>query len=469
MSTLLVKNAHVLITMNGQRQTIPAGGLFARDNVIEQVGPTADLPEGADVVIDAAGTAVLPGLINTHHHFFQTLTRCMPGAQDHEFFDWWLRLLPIFGEMTDDAVYTASLTAMAELILSGCTTTSDQHYIYANNITADAQVRAAQEIGMRFHLARGGMVRGRSQGGLPPDELVETEDQILKDSQRLIEAYHDPKPLAMLRVALAPAGHTSVTTAFMKETARLARSYKNVGLHTHVAETQGEVAFLEREFGRRPVPLMVEAGWVGPDVWWAHTIHVNADEIKIIAETGTGVSHCPMSNMRVSSGICPVREMLDAGVKIGLGTDGSASNDYSNLLEEARSALLLQRVVKGPAALTALESLEMATLGGAAVLGRNDIGSLETGKAADFVGIPLDTLNMAGGAVHDPIAALVFCRTDRVRFSVINGRQVIRDGQLLTVETDRLVQRHNDIAVAMALPHPYGDIVSKPILRRNVS
>jgi 8-oxoguanine deaminase len=469
MSTLLVKNAHVLITMNDRRQAIPDGGLFVRDNVIEQVGSTAGLPGEADVVIDAAGAAVLPGLVNTHHHFFQTLTRCIPGAQDHEFFDWWLRLLPIFGEMTDEAVQTSSLTAMAELILSGCTTTSDQHYIYANDITADAQVRAAREIGMRFHLARGGMVRGRSQGGLPPDELVETEDQILRDSQRLIETYHDPGPFAMIRVALAPAGHTSVTKAFMKETARLARSYKNVGLHTHVAETLGEVAFLEREFGLRPVPLMVEAGWVGPDVWWAHTIHVNADEIRVIAETGTGVAHCPMSNMRVSSGICPVREMLDAGVKIGLGTDGSASNDYSNLLEEARSALLLQRVVKGPAALTALESLEMATRGGASVLGRDDIGSLEAGKAADFVGIPLDTLNMAGGAVHDPVAALVFCRTDRVRFSVINGRPVVLDGRLLTVDEDRLVRRHNKIAVAIASTHPYGDIISKPITERKAS
>jgi cytosine/adenosine deaminase-related metal-dependent hydrolase len=252
----------------------------------------------------------------------------------------------------------------------------------------------------------------------------------------------------------------------MKETARLARSYHGVGLHTHVAETQGEVAFLEREFGRRPVPLMIEAEWVGPDVWWAHTIHVTPDEIKLIAESGTGVAHCPMSNMRVSSGICRVREMLDAGVKVGLGADGSASNDHSNLLEEARAALLLQRVVKGPSALTAQESLEMATRGGATVLGRDDIGILEAGRAADFIGIPLDTLPMAGGAVHDPVAALVFCRTDRVDFSVINGRPVVLDGELLTVDTRQLTERHNDIAVAMAAPHPYRGILSKPIRRR---
>jgi 8-oxoguanine deaminase len=457
MSTLLVKNARVVIAMDESRQQFADGGLFVRDNIIEQIGPTAELPAEADKIIDASDMAVLPGLVNTHHHFFQTLTRAVRGAQDHEFFDWWLRLLPIFSELTDEAVYVSTKTAMAELILSGCTTTTDQLYMYVNDVTPDAQVRAAQEMGMRFHLPRGGTIWGREEGGLPPDHLVQSVDTVLKECTRLIETYHDPEPFAMLRVALAPTGHTSVTEDFLRETARLARSYEKVGLHTHVAETQGELEFLQDRLGKGAVELMVDAEFVGPDVWWAHTIHVDSDEIKIIADTQTGVAHCPMSNMRVSSGICKVREMLDAGVKVGLGTDGSASNDFNNLLMEARQAMLLQRVIHGADKLTVEEALSMATNGGAAVLNRDDIGSLEVGKAADFVGFDLNTLHMAGGAVHDPMAALIMCQIDRVAFSVINGKMVVRDGELLNVDELALVEEHNRIARQMAADHPEDD------------
>jgi cytosine/adenosine deaminase-related metal-dependent hydrolase len=454
MTTLLVKNADLVITLDDRRRKIPGGGLFVRDNVIEQVGPTGELPTAADEVLDARGLAVLPGLVNTHHHFFQSLFRAVPGAQDHGLFDWLVRLFPIYGEITEEAVYISGLTAMAEMILSGCTTSSNHLYLYPGSTTLDAEVRAAREIGLRFHATRGAMSLGRSRGGLTPDNLVQSDDDILRDCQRVIETHHDPSPFSMLRIGLAPCTPFTVTKELMRETARLARSYPNVGLHTHVAETMDEEVYCLREFNQRPVEYMVELGWVGSDVWWAHTIFVNRDEIRLLAETGTGVAHCPSSNMRLGSGICPVREMLDAGVKVGIGVDGSASNDCGHVINEARSAVLLQRVKNGPAAFTVQEGLELATLGGASVLGRPEIGSLAPGKAADFIGVNLHTLSMAGGAVHDPLAALLLCRVDRVELSVINGKIVVRTGELLTVDLDKLIARHNQLAAEMVGRHP---------------
>lgn len=454
MSTLLVKNADVVITFDDQKRQINNGGVFVRDNVIEQIGKTADLPQEADEVIDARGKAILPGLINTHHHMYQTLTRAVPGAQNEELFDWLVRLYPIWGEMASEAVYTSTLTAMAEMILSGCTTSSDHLYLYPNNSTLGDQVRAAQEIGMRFHVTRGSMSLGRSKGGLPPDHVVQEEDEILKDCQRVVEAYHDPGEFSMLRVALAPCSPFSVTTELMKLAAELARSYEKVMLHTHVAETQDEESFCQQMFGMRPAEYMKSVNWVGPDVWWAHSIFVNDDEIKMMAETGTGVAHCPSSNMRLGSGICRVREMLDAGVKVGIGVDGSASNDSSHVITEARNALLLQRVKGGAATFTVEEALQLGTRGSASVLGREDVGSLQTGKAADFIGIDLNTLSLAGGAVHDPLGALLLCTVEKVALSVINGKVIVRDGQLLTVDLDKLITRHNHIAAEMVGKHP---------------
>jgi cytosine/adenosine deaminase-related metal-dependent hydrolase len=378
----------------------------------------------------------------------------VPGSQNEELFDWLVRLYPIWGELTDEAVYISTLTAMAEMILSGCTTSSDHLYLYPNNSTLDAQVRAAREIGMRFHVTRGSMSLGRSKGGLPPDHVVQEEDEILKDCQRVIETFHDPRPYAMVRVALAPCSPFSVTSTLMREAARLARAYDRVMLHTHVAETRDEEAFCMKLFGLRPAAYMQSVDWVGPDVWWAHSIFVDAGEIKMLAETGTGVAHCPSSNMRLGSGICPVREMLDAGVKVGLGVDGSASNDSSHVFTEARQALLLQRVKGGASIFSVQEALELASKGGAAVLGRDEIGSLQPGKAADFVGVNLNTLSMAGGAVHDPLAALLLCTIDRVDLSVINGKVVVQDGKLLTLDLGRLVERHNQIAAEIVSRHP---------------
>jgi len=452
MSTLLVRNAKLLITMDDQRRTIPDGALFVRDNIIVQVGKTSALASAqADHVIDASDKVVLPGLVNTHHHLYQTLTRAVPATQNAVLFDWLKALYPIWAEMDAEAVYTSTLVGCAELMLSGCTTASDHLYIFPNGSRLDDEIRAAQEIGLRFHASRGSMSLGESKGGLPPDRVVESEEAILRDTRRLIETYHDSRPYAMLRIVVAPCSPFSVTPDLMREAARLARSY-NVHLHTHLAETQEEEHFCLEQFGHRPVEYAEELEWVGNSVWYAHGVHINAEEIKRMAKAGTGVAHCPSSNMRLASGIAPVRAYLDNGVKVGLGVDGSASNDGSHLLAEARQALLLQRVGGpaggNPSALTAEEALWLGTRGGAAVLGRDDIGQLAPDKAADFIAINTDTLDYAG-CQHDLLAAMVFCAPQKVDLAVINGKVVVEDGHLTTLDLGPVIERHNKISRAM--------------------
>ncbi len=442
MSTLLLKHADLLVTMDAARQRIPDGGLFVRDNEIVQAGPTADLPETADTVIDAAGMIVLPGLVNTHHHLCQTLTRCI--AQDNVLFDWLVTLYPIWARLTPEAVYVSAKLGLAELMLSGCTTSSDHLYIYPNGVRVDDEIQAAVELGIRFHATRGSMSLGRSQGGLPPDNCVEDEPFILRESRRAIETYHQANRFGMVRVALAPCSPFTVTADIMRSSAELARAY-GVRLHTHLAETKDEEEFCLERFGARPVDYVASLGWTGPDVWHAHCVHLNTEEISLFATTGSGVAHCPSSNMRLASGIAPVRAMRDAGVRVGLGVDGSASNDSSHLLAEARQAMLLQRVMGNPNALGAQEALEIATLGGASVLGRDDIGSLAAGMAADFIGYRLDRLSFAG-ARHDPLAALVFCTPPNVDLSVINGLVRVRDGEMVGLDTHALTRRHNEIS-----------------------
>ncbi|MGQ0602187.1 MAG: 8-oxoguanine deaminase, partial [Anaerolineales bacterium] len=334
MPTLLVKNAHILVTMDAQRREIAGGGLFARDGFIEQVGPTADLPPTADEVLDLRDHVVLPGLINTHHHLYQTLTRAVPAAQDADLFHWLVTLYPIWARLTPEAVFVSTLTGLAELALSGCTTASDHLYIFPNGCRLDDEIEAARQIGVRFHASRGSMSLGESAGGLPPDRCVEDEAFILKDSQWLIEQYHDPRPGALLRIVLAPCSPFSVTGTLMRESARLARQY-GVSLHTHLAETLDEDQFCLDKFGHKPVAYMDTVDWLGNEVWFAHSVHVNDAEIGVYARTGCGVAHCPTSNMRLASGIAPVQRMRAAGVKVGLGVDGSASNDGSHLLAEA--------------------------------------------------------------------------------------------------------------------------------------
>lgn len=447
MSTLLLKNAALLITMDEKRRRIEQGGLLVRDNVIEMVGPSSELPQDADRVIDASGMVVLPGLVNIHHHLYQTLTRALVAVQDVELFDWLVTLYPIWAELTAEAVYVSAQIGLAELMLSGCTTANDHLYIYPNDVTLDAEIRAAQELGIRFHPCRGSMSLGKSKGGLPPDRVVQTEEEIMADCQRVVDTYHDPHPYAMCRIVIAPCSPFSVTEDLMRQSAIWARQ-RGLTLHTHVAETLDEEEFCLRKVGLRPVEYMQELGWVGEDVWYAHAIYLNEEEIGLVAETGTGVAHCPSSNMRLGSGIAPIREMLDRGVKVGLAVDGSASNDSSHMLAEARMAMLLQRVQKGAGALSAQEALEMATLGGAAVLGRDDIGSLSPGKAADFMAIKLDRLEYAG-ARHDPLGALLFCRPVNVDLSVINGRVVVERGHIVGFDLERAIARQNEISQEM--------------------
>lgn len=446
MATLLLKHATVLATMDGRRREIPDGGLFVRDQAIVQAGPTAELPAQADRVIEARGMVVLPGLVNTHHHLYQTLTRAIPAAQDAVLFDWLKTLYPLWARLTPEAIYVSALVGLSELVLTGCTTAADHLYLVPNGASHDDEIRAAQELGVRFHPTRGSMSLGESQGGLPPDRVTQDEDTILRDSRRVIETFHDPRPYSMCRVALAPCSPFSVTPELMRESARLARAY-GVRLHTHLAETLDEEQFCLQRFGKRPVDYAESLEWLGADVWFAHSVWVNPEEIQTYARTGTGVAHCPSSNMRLASGIAPIRKMMQARVKVGLGVDGSASNDSSHMLHEARQAMLLQRVGGDPRAMSARQALELGTLGGAQVFGRDDIGSLEAGKAADFIGIRLDALGFAG--THDPLGALVFCDTPRVDLSVINGRVVVEDGNLLTVDLPPLVEKHNRIAREM--------------------
>lgn len=440
MTSLLAKNIQMLVTMDEARREIGDGAVFARDGVIEAVGTLNQMPvQTADTVLDLSKHVVLPGLVNTHHHMFQSLTRVM--AQDDELFGWLKTLYPIWSRLTGEMIHVSAKLAMAELILSGCTTSSDHLYIYPNDAKIDDEIQAAQEIGMRFHAARGAMSVGESKGGLPPDRVVEDEAAILRDTRRAIEQYYDAKRYAMLRVVVAPCSPFTVSQDLMRESAVLARSY-GVHLHTHLAENDNDVVYSLETFGYRPGDYAQDVGWVGADVWHAHCVKLDHQEIGLFARTGTGVCHCPSSNMRLASGIAPVRQLLDARVKVGLGVDGSASNDSGHLLNEARQAMLLQRVNGNPAALSAREALEIATRGGAAVLGRDDIGVLAPGMAADFAAFRLDDIAFAG-AQHDPVAALVFCGSPRADVVVINGRVVVQDGQLVTADVPMLVERHN--------------------------
>jgi 8-oxoguanine deaminase len=455
MSTLLVKNAAVLVTMDDHQREIPEGGLFIRDGFIEQVGPSAGLPKNADEVLDLRGHLVLPGLVNTHHHFYQTLTRAVPAAQDANLFNWLKTLYLIWARMTPEDIFISTQTALAELALSGCTTASDHLYLFPNGSKLDDEIAAAQETGLRIHASRGSMSLGQSKGGLPPDSVVDTEENILRDSQRLIERYHDPKPGSFVQIVLAPCSPFSVTGELMKQSAALARQY-GVHLHTHLAETEDEESFCLQKFGYRPVPYMQSVDWVGEDVWFAHAVYVSGEEVQTFAKCGCGVAHCPSSNMRLASGIAPIKEYLAAGVKVGLGVDGSASNDGSHMLGEVRQAMLLSRLREGITGfslskdpsrklMTARDALRLATRGGAAVLGRSDIGSLEPGKCADFFAINLNRLDYAG-ALHDPVAAAVFCHPVRADYTFVGGRPVVRDGALVTLDERKLVERHNKAA-----------------------
>jgi cytosine/adenosine deaminase-related metal-dependent hydrolase len=440
--TLLLKNAHLLVTMDGERRELAGGGLFARDGAIEAVGASSSLPATADVVIDASDQVVTPGLVNTHHHMVQTLTRAV--AQDHELFGWLRTLYPLWARLTPAMLHTSTQLALAELLLSGCTTSSDHLYLFPNGCTLDDTLHAAREVGMRFHAARGAMSVGQSLGGLPPDAVVESEPAILRDTQRLIEQHHQRERFAMQRIVVAPCSPFSVSRGLMRDAALLAREH-GVQLHTHLAENDNDIAYTREKFACTPAEYAEQLGWLGPDVWHAHCVKLDEAGIRLFAQTGTGVAHCPGSNMRLGSGAAPIRAMRDAGVPVALAVDGSASNDSGHLLAEARLGLLLQRVTYGATAMSAREMLEIATLGGARVLGRDDIGALAPGMACDLACFGLDELALAG-ADHDPLGALLFCHSVNARHVVVQGRLLVRDGQITSLELPALVRRHRQLS-----------------------
>ena len=469
MKTLLIRNAQCVATLDAHAHEFKNASVFVRGHVIEAIGPAADLPDTADEVIDARGHLVTPGLVNTHHHMYQSLTRAIPAVQNAELFGWLRGLYPIWGGLTPDMIYTSTQVAMAELLMSGCTTSSDHLYIYPNGVRLDDSIEAAHTIGMRFTATRGSMSVGESQGGLPPDRVVEKEAFILKETQRLIETYHDASYGAMTHVAVAPCSPFSVSQDLMREAAKLARAHK-VRLHTHLAENDHDIAYTKEKFNCTPAQYAEDLGWVGHDVWHAHCVKLDDEGTYLFARTRTGIAHCPCSNMRLASGILPLRKMLDAGVPIGLGVDGSASNDGSHLLNEARQAMLLARVGRaleaprmtdghtvfgcdlGPAEMTPRDALRLATRGGAEVLGRaHELGQIKEGYCADIAMFRTDTLSMAGGAVHDPIGALLLCASDNADYTIVNGRVVVRKGEIATVDMGPLIERHNQLALQLAL------------------
>ena len=466
MTSLFIHRAACIATQDDAGTELFNASLLLRDGRVARIfteneSVEAYLQPGAvDEVIDARHHVVTPGLVNTHHHMVQSLTRAVPQVQNAELFSWLKGLYPIWAGLTPEMVRVSTQIAMAELLLSGCTTSSDHLYIYPNGVRLDDSIEAAHLIGMRFTATRGSMSVGESQGGLPPDRVVEEESFILKESQRLIETWHDASHGAMTQVALAPCSPFSVSQDLMREAAKLARAHK-VRLHTHLAENDHDIAYTREKFNCTPAQYAQDLGWVGDDVWHAHCVKLDDEGTYLFAKTRTGIAHCPCSNMRLSSGILPLRKMLDVGVPIGLGVDGSASNDAAHLLNEARQAMLLARVGRalepfgcdsGPSDMTPRDALKLATRGGAQVLGRShDIGQIAEGYCADIAMFRTDTVGMAGGAVHDPVGALLLCSSANADYTIVNGRVVVREGRIATVDMGPLIERHNALARQLAL------------------
>ena len=444
MTKFLIKNARVIVTMDPTRRELADCDLLLKDGVIAQIGQNIVAPDVQ--VVFAHGCVVTPGLVNTHHHLYQSLTRTVPGGQDALLFGWLKTLYPIWSRFGPDEIFTSAAVGLCELALSGCTLSSDHLYLYPNGARLEDTIFAAQEVGLRFHPTRGAMSIGESQGGLPPDALVEKEEIILQDCIRVVDAFHDPLEGAMLRVGIAPCSPFSVSRDLMREAALLARD-KGVMLHTHLAENDEDIAYSLAKFGCRPGEYVQDLGWVGDDVWHAHCVKLDKTEIDLFARTKTGIAHCPCSNCRLGSGIAPLRALRDAGVPVGLGVDGSASNDAAHLLSEARQAMLLQRVALGADAMSAREALEVATLGGAQVLGRHDCGQIAVGKRADIAVWDLSGLAAAGA--WDPVAALVLCGPMAVRDLFVEGRQIVQGGQITSIDLPKLIEKQNKLALAL--------------------
>ena len=439
MPEILIQNADTILTMDDEGRVLHNADLLIRDGVVAEVGQ--GLKTTGEVIL-GQGCVVTPGLVNTHHHLYQNLTRAVPGAQDALLFGWLQRLYPIWGRFGPDEMFVSAQLGLVELALSGCTLSSDHLYLYPNGSRLEDTIHAAASVGLRFQPTRGAMSIGESDGGLPPDALVEREEDILNDMIRVVDAFHDPSEGSMCRVGLAPCSPFSVSRELMRDTGLLARE-KGVMLHTHLAENDEDIAYSEAQFGCRPGQYAEELGWTGDDVWHAHCVKLDVTEIDLFARTRTGVSHCPCSNCRLGSGIAPVRQMRDAGVPVGLGVDGSASNDTANLMSEARQTMLLQRVANGADAMSGYEALEIATRGGADILGRPDCGRLAPGKRADIA--MWDTTGVASSGSWDP-ASLLLAGPTCVKNLIVEGVQVVRDGQITTLDLPQLLQRHAGLA-----------------------
>ncbi len=459
-NSLLIRDIHTLVTMNDSvprvsdprtragdpGHTLLHGAfLYAKDGEIKKIGTRMPAGLRAARTIRAPYCVATPGLINTHHHFFQTLTRACTAAANAELFDWLTTLYPRWARIDEEAVHTAALVGMAELMLSGCTTTSDHHYLFpkGQKNLIDAEIAAARRLGIRFHATRGSMNVGVSRGGLPPDSVVQTTDEILEDSERVIRKYHDPRPGSLLRVALAPCSPFTVDEELMRETAALARQH-GVRLHTHLAETRDEEEYCRKRFRRRPLDFFRDCGWLHQDTWVAHGIYFNAAERICLGRARVGVAHCPTSNMRLASGVCAVGKLQRAGSPVGLGVDGSASNDSSNMLGEVRQALLLNRLARGASAVTVMDALRMATVEGARCLGRDDIGSLAVGKRADLALFDLRDIGYSGA--EDALSALLLCAPTRVSTLVVEGRVLVENGNLQGISLVPILNRHRSIA-----------------------
>ncbi|MBE3638682.1 8-oxoguanine deaminase [Mangrovicoccus algicola] len=447
MSGMLIRGAEVIVTMDGARRELKGADLRIAGGVIAAIGPGL-APAPGDEILDAAGCVVTPGLINTHHHLYQSLTRAVPAGQDALLFGWLQTLYPIWARFTPEHMRVSAMTGLAELALSGCTLTSDHLYLFPNGSRLDDTIEAAGEVGIRLLATRGAMSIGESDGGLPPHSLVEREAAILEDCIRVVDAFHDPRPGAMIQVGIAPCSPFSVSRELMRDAAILARD-KGVRLHTHLAENDEDIAYSLEKFGCRPGQYAEDLGWTGDDVWHAHCVKLDGVEIDLFARSGTGVAHCPCSNCRLGSGIAPVRAMRDAGVRVGLGVDGSASNDAGNLVAEARQAMLLQRVARGADAMSVREALEIATRGGAEVLGRlDDLGTLEPGKRADIAIWDVSGIEAAGA--WDPVGALLLSGPTRVRDLIVEGRAVVVGGQMARLDLGRLLETQTRLARALA-------------------
>lgn len=448
MKTRAIVNADWIINPGSDSAPLANASLIIRDGFIAEIGPAEKLNTAGLDCFDASGLVLMPGLINTHDHFLECLTRALPAGQNAGLMDWLHVHNPIWSRATPEALRSATQIRAAELMLSGCTTTADHNYLWPNGCRIDDQIEAMQGMGMRFHVARGSVTIGESEGGLTPDAVAEDEAAVLADCERAINEYHNPAPGSFLQVVLAPCSPYSVSAEFMQQTAKLARRY-GVRLHTHLAEGHDEHAWCLENLGQTPLGYIESLGWLAEDAWFAHMITPSAPEIVRLAMSGAGVAHCPCSNMRLGNGIAPICAMLSHGVPVGIGVDGAASNDSGNLLAETRQAMLLQRVDQGAAAMTAEQALTMATRGGAAILGRQDIGELAVGMCADIAGFRLDALEMAGGAVHDPLAALAFCPPPKADLVIIGGERRVERGEILGHDVSAMVERHNALARAL--------------------